>query len=571
MLYTISSSQPSKHLLDISLFLDDIDDDFIYLNLPAWRPGRYEVANFAKNLYQVTAESLKGEPLKVEKTSKDKWKITVGDVRSVKISYQYYANQMDGGGSVVDENQIYINFINCLLYAEDRLDKPCQVQLSIPEDFIIACGLRQDSPQSLLADSYYHLVDSPMMASPTLQHLSYTVSDHTFHLWINGDWQPETEILLADFKAFTEVQINTMGNFPCDDYHFLFQILPYKFYHGVEHYNSTVIVLGPSEDINTTEVMENLLGVSSHELFHTWNVIRIRPKEMLPYVFDRENYFATGYVAEGFTTYYGDVFLLRSKVFNKEVYFKNLNAALQRHLDNLGRFNLSLAESSHDLWLDGYANVAPNRKVSIYVKGSLVALMLDLTIRKLSNNQNCLDDLMRSLWKNFGMTNTGYTSEDIQTIAEHLAGSSLAAFFDDYVYGAKPIEAALNHLLNYIGYELKEQHNASPSESLFGFNTIQKNQTTIVNALAIGSLAEKHLSRDDELIAVDGRKINNNLDKLIEGKREIMLSLFRNHRLRHVTLQYDGTLFFQRLAIVQQKTTFGQEKHNFKVWSRHEW
>lgn len=571
MLYTISCHQPLKHLLNISLSLDNIEEDFIFLNLPAWRPGRYEMANFAKNIYRVTAESQDGALLKTEKISKDKWKVTLGEANNVVIRYQYFANQMDGGGSFVDENQVYINFINCLLYVEGKLEEPCQVQLSIPKEYVIACGLKESSPQKLIADSYYHLVDSPMMASATIQHLSYKVSDYNFHLWINGDWQPDTPQILHDFQAFTEVQINTMGGFPCADYHFLFQILPYKFYHGVEHFNSTVIVLGPSEEINNPITMENLLGVSSHELFHTWNVIRIRPKELLPYAFNKESYFTTGYVAEGFTTYYGDVFLLRSKVFSKDAYFENLNRSLQRHLDNFGRFNLSLAESSHDLWLDGYANLAPNRKVSIYVKGSLVALMLDLTIRKLSNNRSSLDDLIKTLWLNFGLRNMGYTSKDIQTIAEQLAGSSLEVFFADYIYGTKPIEEGLNHLLHYIGYELKEQQHESISAGLFGFNTVQNNQTTVVNAIAAGTIAEEKLSLNDELIAVNGRKINNNLDGLIKGKQEIVLSFFRNHRLLEVKLNASNGLSFQRTLVVQQQGTSVEAALNFKAWAYHEW
>lgn len=571
MLYNISCLQPTKHLLNISLYLDNINDDTIYLSLPAWRPGRYEMANFAKNIYQVTAESVQEGALKTEKVSKDRWKITVGDAHKVIVKYQYYANQMDGGGSFVDEHQVYINFINCLLYLEGRLEEPCQVRLSIPEDYIVACGLKQVAPQHLIANSYYHLVDSPIMASATLQHLSYKVSDYSFHIWINGDWQPHIQELLSAFYAFTEEQISTMDGFPCDDYHFLFQILPYKFYHGVEHFNSTVIVLGPSEDINSLGAMENLLGVSSHELFHTWNVIRIRPKELLPYAFNKESYFTTGYVAEGFTTYYGDIFLLRSKVFNKAIYFENLNKSLQRHLDNFGRFNLSLAESSHDLWLDGYASIAPNRKVSIYVKGSLVALMLDLTIRKMSNNRSSLDDVIRNLWQNFGLTNTGYTSEDIQTIAESFAGNSLEAFFADYVYGTQPIEKTLNHLLNHIGYTLKEQQNESPSASIYGFSTIQNNQTTVVNAIALGAPAEGQLSLNDELIAVDGRKINNNLDKLIREKTEITLSLFRNHRLLQVKLKKDNSMFYKQVMIEQQQEVSVQAKQNFKAWSKHEW
>ena len=569
MFYRISAPRPHKHLLDITISLKVLREDTLFLNLPAWRPGRYELANFAKNIYKVTAKQASGSPLIVRKTSTHRWEIPLEGSDNITIHYQYYAHQMDGGGSFVDDTQVYINFINCLLYADGQMDFPCQVQLSLPEDYTIACGLKQEG-QILLADSYYHLVDSPLMAGPSIQKLSYTVKDYNFHLWINGDWHPEPERILPAFKAFTEAQIDTMEGFPCPEYHFMFQILPYRFYHGVEHFNSTVIVLGPSENMDELATMEDLLGVSSHELFHTWNVIRIRPKEMLPYAFDKETYFDTGYVAEGFTTYYGDLFLLRSGVFTLADYCSNLNRSLQRHLDNFGRFNLSLADSSHDLWLDGYTAMgAPNRKVSIYVKGSLVALMLDLTIRKSADSRNSLDDLMRHLWKDFAEAGKGYTSTDILNLASDLAGVELDDFFQDYVYGTKPIEDNLNHLLQFIGLQLHAEKSASITENRFGFKTIQKGDITIVGGIAPNAPAANLLSREDELIAVNGRKIMQNIDKLISGEAEIQLSLFRNYRLMHVNLKKDAQSYYEQWSIVPANTITAAQQKNFEMWMRH--
>lgn len=567
MLYRISTSQSHKHLLDITINLEGLSGETLFVNLPAWRPGRYELANFAKNIYKVTAQdATTGAALGVKKVSTHRWAVDLQGAENVSIHYQYYARQMDGGGSYVDGTQVYINFINCMLYADGLMDSPCRVELSLPENYIIACGLKQEG-QVLLADNYYHLVDSPLMASPSIHKLSYQVKGHDFHLWINGDWHPDPHKLVPAFEAFTKVQIDTMEEFPCPEYHFMFQILPYRFYHGVEHLNSTVIVLGPSENMDDTANMEDhLLGVSSHELFHTWNVIRIRPKELLPYTFDRETYFDTGYVAEGFTTYYGDLFLLRSGVFTVADYIANLNKSLQRHFDNFGRFNLSLADASLDLWLDGYtATGAPDRKVSIYIKGSLVALMLDLTIRQYSDSRNSLDDLMRHLWKEY--VEEGYTSNDILEIASTLAGISLDSFFDEYIYGTKPIEEALDELLQHIGFRLEAKESIFVSESRFGFRTIQKEGATLIGSIAPSSPAENLLSREDELIAVNGRKISNNLDKLISNDAEIELSLFRNQQLLNVRLQQGTTQHYHQWSIIPVPNPTREQQENFKKWA----
>src|SRR5699024_12331913 len=133
-----------------------------------------------------------GVSLNVKKVSTHRWAVVLQGASSVSIHYQYYARQMDGGGSYLGDSQVYINFINCLLYADSQMDRPCQVELSLPENYIIACGLQQEG-QVLLADNYYHLVDSPLMASPNMQKLSYNVKGQVFHLWINGDWHPDPE------------------------------------------------------------------------------------------------------------------------------------------------------------------------------------------------------------------------------------------------------------------------------------------------------------------------------------------------------------------------------------------
>ena len=169
-----------------------------------------------------------------------------------------------------------------------------------------------------VAQDYAELVDSRLIASNQLHTHSYSVANAEFHLDVMGDWYPDDPVI-EDFRKFTEYQLQFFGgSFPSDQFRFLIQALPYKHYHGVEHQNSTVITLGPASDLKDRSLYKELLGVSSHELFHCWNVTRIRPKEMVPYDFSREAYHSTGFITEGLTTYYGDWMLYRSGVFLKK-------------------------------------------------------------------------------------------------------------------------------------------------------------------------------------------------------------------------------------------------------------
>ena len=199
------------------------------------------------------------------------------------------------------------------------------------------------------------------------------------------------------------------------------------------------------------QLYPELLGISSHGSFHAWNVIRIRPAELLPYDFTKENYFPTGFVAEGVTTYYGDLFLKRSGVFTLEDYLLELNTTMKRHFEANGKAFQSLVESSFDLWLDGYTPGIPNRKVSIYHKGAIVALLLNLEIRQRTSHVRSLDDVHAIYMGAFWKTAIGYSIDDYRAAVEEVTGRSQQSYFDECITGNAPLETRLNQALDFVG------------------------------------------------------------------------------------------------------------------------
>lgn len=566
MTYTISYQNPLTHFIDINLQLDQIHGDIIYLQLPAWRPGRYEVVNFAKNIQKFQVYDLDGGLLPFQKVAKDRWEVYTKGNKAIKIDYNYYAAQMDAGSSYLDEEQLYINFINCLLYMEGRMGESCHVKLKIPNHYIIACGLTETEKHTLTARDYYQLVDSPMIASAGLAHFTYQVGEIGFHIWMMGTFDLDVEKMEGDFQKFSASQINMMGDFPCRDYHFLFQILPYKHYHGVEHQNSTVITLGPSEKLNDKEFYQKLVGISSHELFHAWNIIRIRPVEMMPYDFTGENYFETGFVAEGFTTYYGDLFLVRCGFFSLEEYLGELNKLLKRHFENFGRFNLSIADSSFDLWLDGYSAGIPDRKVSIYIKGAIVAMILDLEIRRNTGGTASLDTLMQVLWNEYGKKDKGYALDDVIRESEKISGMSLEVYLQDYIRGVKPVEEKLSELFNHVGLVLLPEPNGKFHEQGFGFKIAEKEGRTYVSAIEPGADAEAVLAKDDEIISVNDRKIEDNFEGLINGNQAVELMIFRKNILKKVVLHKRNGNYFKQWKLSLKQEINAQQRENLEDW-----
>jgi predicted metalloprotease with PDZ domain len=269
--YLIYQKNPESHYIDIDLIIDNINSEKLQLQLSSWRPGRYELGNFAKNIKRVEAFNDNAVSLKYVKQNKDLWEIDTKNCSTIKVTYSYYAAELNAGSCFADSSQLYLNPIHCCMFVVGRTDEVHQLELNIPSDYKIVCSLKQEGT-ILTAENYDELVDSPLIASANIQSDFYTVDDIKFYLHFNGECKPNFEKIKKDFIAFSKKQIDFWKDCPTKEYHFLFQILPFKFYHGVEHLKSTVIAIGPGYAINEGLTYEDILGVSCHELFHTWNI-----------------------------------------------------------------------------------------------------------------------------------------------------------------------------------------------------------------------------------------------------------------------------------------------------------
>jgi predicted metalloprotease with PDZ domain len=303
----------------------------------------------------------------------------------------------------------------------------------------------------LFAINFDQLADSPLIASPNLEHYEFLVDQTNIHFWFQGKHSVDTEQLKTDTKAYTQAQTRIFKELPCKNYHFLYQMLPFSFRHGVEHEDSTVIAMGNGGNILSDEFYNDLLAISSHELFHLWNVKRIRPAEMLPYDFTKENYSTLGYIYEGITTYYGDLMLLRSQVWTWEQYAESWNSDFLRHISNEGKNNYSVAESSFDTWLDGYVPGIKGRKVSIYIEGMLAAMLADLIIIKNSDGKHSLDNVLHDLYHLYYKQNKGYTEEDYKLLLEKYGKESFESYFEKIIWGKNNLVNELQNILPYFG------------------------------------------------------------------------------------------------------------------------
>ena len=531
MKYIVKFNNAERHYINLELVVDTSKVNSLKMQLPAWRPGRYELGNFAKNIKDFSVLSGDGKTIPFTKKTKDLWQIECTEFTQVNVSYSYYASELNAGSTFLDNNQLYINPVNCMLYNVDDYGASFEIEFSIPSDYHLYSSLKSISKNTLYATNFEELADSPIIASNNAQSKSITLNNINFNFCFQGEINIDWNRLLQDFKLFIEYQIQLFGSFPHKDFLFLFQITPYRSYHGVEHHKSTVILLGPSYDIFKNFYSE-LLGVSSHELYHVWNVKNIRPQEMAPYDFSRENYTQMGYVTEGVTTYMGDRILYESGVFSLNQYFEELQKLFQRHFHNDGRNHYSVAESSWDSWLDGYVAGAPARKVSIYVEGALISLICDAKIRKSTSYKKSLHDVMKSMYQGSDKLSP-YDKKIYKEKLESISKSSFDDVFNNLIYNTLDFSNYLESALEVFGwkYEIEKSKNWSWQ---YGFKTKSTSgKVEIENVLEKSAAYNSSLVFKDQIVAVNNFYLENNLEHWLEyfKDEDVVLTINRGGRV----------------------------------------
>ena len=539
--YSFSSENPSQQYISIKATFS-VNSKTTTIQLPSWRPGRYELGNFAKNVKGFRIFDQNNKAVSFKKLVKDAWEVDTEGKSEIRVEYSYFAAELNAGSTFLNAEQLYVNPVNCCVFTEETKEEPIELELAIPTDWKIAGSMKQEGA-ILSASNFEELADSPFICSNSLQYNQYEVNGTIFHLWLNGEVKPDWNRLVKDFKAFTAKQLEKFLEFPVPEYHFLIHILPYKAYHGVEHQRSTVITLGPSYEVFAS-LYKELLGVSSHELYHTWNVKSIRPADMYPYDFTKENYSELGYICEGVTTYMGDLMLYKSGVFSLDQYLLEMNKQLQKHFDNHGRFNYSVAESSFDTWLDGYVPGAPARKVSIYTEGCLLAFVTDVMILEATESKFGLDTVMQRLYFDYYLKGKGVSEADYKLVLEKVSGISFDSFFEDFIHGNRPYESILTDAFDFIGLELHHKPSQFYSHGRLGFKTIPQGQNFIIKVIYPGSPANLGgLMLEDEIIAVNGYACLGELDKWLK---------YFDNDLKHITVLRAGRIIQMTLPEVDR-------------------
>lgn len=497
--YTISCPNPASQFLHISLNFSCEATKQVALQLPAWRAGRYQLANYAQNLRGLNVHNEEGQPIPLKKITKDCWAIEAKESMHITLSYDYWAGKMDAGSAWVDDQQVYINLVNCCFEIQGKSEEAIEVHLDLPNYPKQILTLKKTKTSTWMAENYQVLVDATVLAAKKVEHETYTIGNTRFHTWFHGEVHFDRNRFIDQLQAFSNRMIADFGSFPETEYQFIFQLLPYPHYHGVEHRRGTVITFGPASSLTEEKAMEELLGISCHELYHAWNVCRIRPKEFLPYDFSKETYSQAGLILEGVTTYFGDLYLLKSGVYDLPTYLRHLEKIVQREAVHYGWKNASIQESSIDLWLDGYVAGIPDRKVNIYSHGALICLCLDVLLLQEGRS---LAYVMKDMWENFGLPFKGYGPQDFEKLVTSKVSDTekITHFFNAYVRGKEDLFPTLEECLQALGITIKK---IVSENTLLHQAGIQLNGQQVVQQIHPESSAYHYLMCSDQVLSTN--------------------------------------------------------------------
>lgn len=567
MHYEIRGENANHQYLQIEAVFN-AENDAINIQFPRWRPGRYELGNFAKNVRAFQAFDAEGKTLVCYKTDTHVWRVEGITTSKITVKYEYYATELNAGSTYLSNDLLYVNPVNCLVYILGKENDPCSLQVH-PEHRSKYAGTLPENAGLIEASSYHELVDSPFVFSANLSSETYTCNEVQFRVSFIGLNKIPWSRVLHDFKLFTQSMMDDFGQFPTKHFHFINIITPYPHYHGVEHQASTMIVLGPNYKIFES-YYDELLGVSSHELYHVWNVKSIRSVDLWPYDYSKENLSKMGYLCEGITTYMGDYYLMKSGIWSFEKYLKEWEIVIQKHVDNFGRFNTSLAESSFDTWLDGYVSGVPGKKTSIYNEGAIFAFITDVFIRTKTQGKKSLKNLMRELYEHAYLNNKGVSESEFIETVERIAGDTYRDLFQELIYSRQTFEPHLKDALQQLGLELIYTRNPDPIAARLGMKTLNDSGQAKVTSILSNSVAARYgLSIGDKIIALNGFIIQNDFEHWMKHFEDEDLYIIANRqgRIAEINIPIEELNHYAKVRIETLKNLDSNTENLLVQWS----
>ncbi len=549
--YKVSLDKLHKHLLTVECTIQRPNENGQRISLPSWVPGSYLIRDFAKNIVSITAHA-GNTKIAMHKIYKNTWQCAAC-AGPLTIRYLVYCFDPTARGAYVDNTRAFFDGCRVFIVAEGEEEQTSSVKIMRPEFAALAnwrCAtsmMRRDVAEDGFgvyeANNHLELIDHPFEISP-FQSFDFMVANVPHTLVVTGVVQADLPRLVQDVQLICNAQMDFFGELPTmDRYVFILSVLA-KGWGGIEHRASCSLIctrssLPKMNDPSMHEEYKSLLGLFSHEYFHLWNVKRIKPEVFINPNLNSEVYTRQLWIFEGITAYFDNLNLVRAKLFSPQDYLKVLQSDLNSYLQTPGTYLQTLEESSFDAWIKYYQpdENSINSAVSYYLKGSLVALLLDLHIITNSRRKQSLADVMQVLWQQYGKPGLGLPEHYFEHVVYEVTGEDYSAFFANTVQSTEPLEFA--NLLSKMGitYHSKD---LGVMDSL-GIKHVVEQGKVAVRAVLSNSIAEDAgLAPNDHIIAINNFAVTaGNMEEVISWYKTndlLRVHVFRNEVLLELVM-----------------------------------
>jgi predicted metalloprotease with PDZ domain len=572
----VEMKQTCTHYFDVSISVTGLVRDQMDFVMPVWTPGSYLVREFARNVEEFSAADGSGNELAWTKVEKSRWRVLSRRASKTVVRYRLYAFEPSVRTSFLDDSRGFICGAGVFMYLDGYLHIPYRVKIDpFPGWSRISTGLDPvpGIPNTYLAPDFDTLIDCPIEVGHQ-KIMEFEARGVPHLIAVSGDGNFEADALRSDICRIVETAADIVGEIPYKHYTFLI-LLSSEGGGGLEHANSAALIVS-RWTFKPEESYRRFLGLVAHEFFHVWNVKRIRPRELGPFDYTRENYTRLLWVSEGFTDYYSDLILRRAGLATPNQYLERLSKSIRDYQETPGRSVETPAEASFDAWIrfyrqDGHSQ---NASVSYYLKGALIALVLDLDIRHRTATARSLDDVLRLLYHRFytGLRR-GFTEEEFRSACEEIAGAHLVDIFEGYAYGTREIDFA--RYLGYAGLKFAEADEKEAPKAYLGVNVKSLDGKIVIVAIPRGTPGyDQGLNINDEIIAVDGYRsdldsLQARLEEKTPGSRvDILISRAGKLRSLSVVLGRKETGLYR---IVKAGEATPEQEKVFESWLRTPW
>lgn len=449
--YTVAVTDLDQQLFHVTTDIRDIRQPSLTLSLPTWTPGWYTVENYARNILRFKITDAQGNRVQPVMTRKQTWRVDTTGLRELKVEFDYKATVLALNQAKITKDFAFFTGTQLFLEVSGHRDRPSTVRFEAPQGWRIMTSLRETrGPNVFTAKDYDELVDATtQMGSFDVTRFEVKGKPHYFVATPAGAFSKEKSDRFVEMlgKAYA-AQSAIFGDLPYDKHvcFYFFQRAESNAGGALEH-NNSFVAFAPPGNVATPEM---LIGTAAHEFFHTWNVKRIRPAQMWPYDYSRENETPLLWVSEGFTNYYTSKSLLRAGIMDRARFLQSVAGAIGGVESNEVRHYISPADSSTSTWI-GYDTPQPF-EISYYTQGQNLGALLDLSILADTRGAAGLDDVFRALYREHYQRGKGFTADELLALINRIARNDYGKFFRKYVFGVEVPNYDV--VLGYAGYQL---------------------------------------------------------------------------------------------------------------------